>query len=298
MSTLHYVAFVAPTRSLSDELKLISKSYGFIRIIAPVTSKDSIGLTYRALIRVTEELREQLERDGNPRLPARLSVWAYEPTYPNQFELLWDLFGRPGWVEFIPKNYRNQDRKTRIHIEEKLAQVQHNLHIISYELNSRRRTSSIPLPFRNFRSGVLDAYAPHWYLQLSKDEISRFVLSTNEQFRQAHTRKDPDDGGHGVFHVDDNDLRFRPAKNEACHGFPHPVAETIACYLKGRFRFGAAIYPGHHYDVTPKNGNLSGTLFDCIGNARNMRSEKRPYINVFPNDHLLPEADQKQNRAQ
>ena len=120
---------------------------------------------------------------------------------------------------------------------------------------------------------------------------------SNDQFRQDHTRRDVADGARGVLHVDDDHLQFRPAKNEACHGVPHPLAETRDCYLRGRFRFGAAIYPGHHYDVSQKNGNLLCTLFDCVGKARDLAPEKRRDINVFPNDHLLLEADEKQNRA-
>ena len=170
MTALHYIVFVGPTRSLSDELKIIPRSYTITRVIAPAVSKESIGLTDDALIRVGAELNEQLQRDGSPRTPARLSVWSYEPAYPKQFEALWNLFGFPGWIEFIPNDHRNQDKKTRIYIETKLTQIQRNLHIISHELTSRRRTSSMPMPFRNFRSGVLRVYATHWYFKLSNDE--------------------------------------------------------------------------------------------------------------------------------
>ena len=75
-----------------------------------------------------------------------------------------------------------------------------------------------------------------------------------------------------------------------CHGVPHPTGTENVCYLNGRFRFGVALYRGHHYDVRSANGgSLNCTLVDCDGRERNMGPERRRYINIFPNDHLLPE---------
>lgn len=68
------------------------------------------------------------------------------------------------------------------------------------------------------------------------------------------------------------------------------------CFVEGRFRFGAALFPGFHYDVRDATGLLECTLYDCRGVARDLRPEKRTYINIFPNDHLLPERGETQRR--
>ena len=66
--------------------------------------------------------------------------------------------------------------------------------------------------------------------------------------------------------------------------------EVDICFVEGRSRFGAVLcFPGFHYDVRPARGLLDCTLYDCRGVARDLGPERREYINIFPNDHLLPE---------
>src|SRR5262249_45708614 len=84
-------------------------------------------------------------------------------------------------------------------------------------------------------------------------------------------------------------LFFSPAANEACHGMPHPTGTSAKCFLRGRYRFGAALYPGFHYDVSGEDEVLTCRLYDCEGRVRDLKPERRRYINIFPNDHLLPE---------
>jgi hypothetical protein len=81
---------------------------------------------------------------------------------------------------------------------------------------------------------------------------------------------------------------FGGALDTECHGQPHPAGELDSCFLEGRFRFGAALFPGFHYDVRYQKGLLDCTLYDCRGNPRDLGPERRSYINIFPNDHLLP----------
>jgi len=126
----------------------------------------------------------------------------------------------------------------------------------------------------------------HWYCGFSAEELKRYIKSLQTRFRSAHTKFDSVELKNR--HADDRHLVFCPAANEVCHGVSHPTGGNDRAFLGGRFRFGAALFPGHHYEVGARSGNLSCTLYDEDGCPRNMAPEKREYINIFPNDHLLP----------
>jgi hypothetical protein len=138
------------------------------------------------------------------------------------------------------------------------------------------------LPIKNFDSDVSRKISDlNWYKNKDKASIVSFLQGLQRSFVGQWSAK----GGH----VDNRNLCYSPAKDEICHGLPHPVGSTDGCFLKGRFRFGVALYPGFHYDVTDnRSRTLACTLVDCNGEQRDLRSENRTYINVFPNDHLLP----------
>jgi hypothetical protein len=217
--------------------------------------------------------------------PARLSVWAYDPESASEINLLWSTFGSSGWVEFIPINYRNRDVPTRTYIEEQVQSVVSKLHLVSAAIYSNRRRTPFPLPLRNFKSDVTERLKSRWYAQFDVEALRGLIMTTADRFRQLHSSQGN--------HIDDRKLVFSPAADEACHGKPHPTGENNRAYVAGRFRFGAALYTGFHYDVSAQNGkNLSINLIDSNDLERNVASEKRAYVNIFPNDFILPKMKQ------
>jgi hypothetical protein len=138
-----------------------------------------------------------------------------------------------------------------------------------------------PIPFRNFRAAICDELQNYWYNGLNIVGLQKEIQRLVSDFRTRHTNK-------GREHVDNRALIFSPANNSECHGKLHPSGEHEKCFVSGRFRFGAALFPGFHYDVRASNGLLQSVFYDCSGNYRDLRPEKREYINVFPNSYLLP----------
>ena len=167
-----------------------------------------------------------------------------------------------------------------------MAEVAPLLHEVSHSVFEKRRASPLPISLRNFQSEVIQLLSRHWYGQLGLAELKKFIEKIGK-FRQLHTRVRPRQDVEYA-HVDGRGLYFSPAPPEICHGLVHPMGNTDYCYLSGRFRFGAALFPGFHYDVQSRTGALKVTLYDCSQNSRDMRPENRGHINIFPNDHLLP----------
>jgi hypothetical protein len=201
-------------------------------------------------------------------------------------DYLWEAVGIYGWIEFIPNNFQDKDGKTRQYIEGRYKMVTSSLHEVSNQVYNLRRRSPFPLPLRNFSSRALEDFKRQWYADCTSVQLREKVEKINSQYQQAHPWLKR---GSKIGHQDNRRLMFSPASNEACHGIPHPTRITDRCFLLGRYRFGAALYPGFHYDVSGEREILACTLYDCEGQPRDVTSEKRRYINVFPNDHILPE---------
>lgn len=281
MSTQHFFAFIGATASLSTELSTLERALGGLRVVAPALKKKERDSFDLAVTRVLRELVE-LMRGGDNSETARLSLWAYDLTDAKQMDELWRVFGASAWIEFVPRTLVHKDRATRVHIEQRIKPVQQLLHEISGGVYKGRKRSPLPLPLQNFESQAISLLKQHWYHRLNIEQLRHSLNGLSERFRQAHTKTDRR-------HCDDRGLYFSPAENNACHGKPHPIGSEDACFLSGRFRFGAALYPGFHYDVRDDRGSLTCTLRDCAGRLREMRPERRAYINIFPNNHLLPE---------
>jgi hypothetical protein len=286
MTTTEYVVFVGAPVSLSDELRTLEKSISKCRVIAVPARKHEIGLTLQSTVRAAKGLAEHLRKVGNLSEWARLSVWSFEPDSIGQFQHLWAAFGRSAWIELLPHSLLNKNRPTRVAIEAKLKGVPSLIEEISRCLYGKRKTSPFSLPFENFSSSIVNGLKLHWYQGVDADLLKDQIKITHERFKKAHTvigrRR------HKIWHQDERGLIFCAAANGECHGQPHPTGSTDTSFLNGRFRFGAALYPGHHYDVSAKNGKLDCVLFDSEGRSRDMRPEKRDYINMFPNNYLLP----------
>jgi hypothetical protein len=282
MSPPHFLAFVGASYSLSEELRKIRGNFPHARLLASAAKASQRGITQAAVNRVVAEVVVAIKTEGQLRPSVRLSVWAYEPTEQSTFQIAWNAFGRAGWVEFIPANLRDKDRQTRMYIEARLKFVESIVHEISDGVYNRRRSSPLPIPFANFKSMLMSKYRTHWYRKMDIPELKSELSALQQRFRQQHIRQNQ------VF-SDDRDLQFSPAKPEACHGRPHPIGDLDVCYVNGNFRFGAALFPGHHYDVRKAHGPLDCVLYNCDSTPRDMKAERLNYVNIFPNDHLLPE---------
>ena len=281
MSTPHYVVFVGASSMLSDRLNALKSRDSGMRLIAPAAKASHRGITSRSIQQALDGLMRAMPSDMRTEETARLSIWAYTPASPTTFAELWNAFGRAAWIEFVPIDLRDKEDKTRVYIEERIKSIKPLLHEISYFVFNKRRSSPLPLPFVNFKSDLLTPYRGHWYSQMDLDNLKRTLGSITSRFRQAH-------GGRNSKHWDDRKLIFDAALPTVCHGVPHPTGDANICYVSGRFRFGAALYPGHHYDVSQARGNLDCVLYDCDGRERRMAPERRRHINIFSNDYLLP----------
>jgi hypothetical protein len=280
MSAPHYLVFIGATPSLSTELLKLRASYPSVCVIAIAAPKHAKGTNDRSVQTAITNLKKILAEDGRLNDEARLSVWAYEFTSIDEFKSVWKAFGCAAWVESVPARLRNQDRLTRMHIQGRIPLITPLIHAVASEVYGHRSTSPLPLPFQNFKSKLIKELTEHWYAGLSFQALKSALSKIHQRFREAHTKNDRR-------HHDDRSLQFSPAIDY--HGQSHPVGSCDRCFISGRFRFGAALFPGFHYDLYPSFGKLNCVLVDCEGDARNLGPEKRDYINIYPNDHLLPE---------
>ena len=283
MSVPHLVVFLDPSLTLSNELGLIQRRFQATEVVAPVPSKGARGQLPAAADLALGAIRRKLEQHASQARPARLSVWLYEPSSPADVDAVWAAFGRSAWVEFVPRTYRHKDRPTRLYIEGRIDAVLDLVHPVSTEVVGGRKTSPFSLSLTNFRSRTTIELSAFWYRGADRQELERRIKRITQRFKQEHTKPNR-------VHIDDRALSFDPAVDTECHGIAHPTGASARAFVNGRFRFGAALFPGFHYDVEPTRGQLLDcVLYDSEGRPRNLRPEKRKYINVFPNDHLLPE---------
>jgi hypothetical protein len=253
-----------------------------LEIIAPAAPRNKRGLSNEAIAQATQELIQRLKSRVSHDQPARLTVWSYGPDSAESFQALWANFGKSAWVELIPLNLMHKERLTRLYMEDRLAVVTKLLHEVSHQVYARRKQSAFPLPFANFRSALVTQLSDYWYNQTDVESLKKVIGKLSDRLKQAHTNSDR-------AHQDDRSLIFAPAKEEAYHGKPHPTGSSPLSFVNGRFRFGTALFPGFHYDVSQASGLLACILYDSEGVGRNMAPEKREYLNVFPNDFLLPQ---------
>ncbi|MDA5092483.1 hypothetical protein O2N63_00065 [Aliiroseovarius sp. KMU-50] len=283
MTVEHYIVFIGANAPLSTELTSMKARIAGACILAPAAKKKQVGATRASISLALRVLVKELYNAGGHSEPARLSLWFYEPETAEQFREVWSTFGHSAWVETVPRNLVNKVRPTREYIENKINDVRPMLHEISAATYASRKSSPLSLPLRNFNSSITRDLKTYWYNDLSSDKLSREIKSLKMRFRQ--TRDKVREG-----FKDDKALIFKPAKDTECHGIAHPIGSEEKAFACGRFRYGVALFPGFHYDVTAaKSATIQSDLKTSSGAERSLKSEKRRYINIFPNDHLLPE---------
>jgi len=279
----HFIVFIGASAALSTELNTLSKRIEKAHIIAPAVKKKQIGATEAAIRIAAQKLFDTLSNEQMPSEPARLSVWMYEPSSFSQFESVLDLFGQAAWFETIPRSLEHKVRPTKEYIESRVKDLKPLMHQISGATFAQRKSSPLSLPLRNFSSQITTELKRYWYNDLSEEQLSRRIKGFKSRYAQL---KDRERQGF----QDDRSLIFSPARDTECHGMPHPVGAEPKPFTCGRFRFGVALYPGFHFDVSAsKSATIQCDLSTHTGGRREVRGEKRTYINIFPNDFLLPE---------
>jgi hypothetical protein len=279
----HYIVFIGAAAPLVTELLVLEKRIHNARLIAPAVGKNKIGATNTSIDLAISKLIEELTTANIPSELARLSLWMYEPNESGQFEQVWKLFGHSAWLETIPRKYINKLRPTREFVEKRINEIRPLLHEVSNETYSSRKSSPFSLPLRNFRSQITRDLKQYWYNDLDKSNLSEKIKVLKMRFSQT---KDKTAGGF----KDEKSLIFKPAKDTECHGKPHPLGNENKSFACGRFRYGVSLFPGFHYDVSSNTSStIQCELRTSSGSVRSIKSENRQYINIFPNDHLLPE---------
>jgi hypothetical protein len=284
-----YIVFIGATPSLSTDLLALNSRLA-VTVIAPAIPKREKGRIAPTVRRAIDSLMQRLNADSKLQEKSRLSAWTYSHWARNDLSYLWDEIGRSAWIELVPSDHIDKNLQTRRYIERRYPRVRECLHSISNEVFNLRRRSPFPLPIRNFQSDCLGDFCGHWYVNMNSGQLQSRIDTICSKFRQLHPRTPKG-------HRDTRDLFFAPARNEVYHGIPHPIGSTDSCFLQGRYRFGAALYPGFHYDVSCDRPLLSCTVYDCDGRRRDLGPERRSYINIFPNDHLLPELPSTRERT-
>lgn len=284
MKSKHYIVFVGASQSLYTELIRIEKEWPTVKIIAPIMKKKKFGINAVSSKFAIKKLYEEIVASKNLTNFTGLSVWFYEPNDPNQMKHIWEAFGHSAWVQMIPKSYLHKPMPTREFIKKEVTQVLPLLHVISGEIYGKRNTSPLTLPLRNFKSQLTHKLKSHWYDKLNEVELKKKIDSYKGEY--VNLKNTPKQGSKQSY-LDDKLLFFAPAK--ALHGKAHPSGTTPKSFTCGRFRYGAALYPGFHYDVSAKKTKtIQCMIYDSLGKKRSVGSENREHINIFPNDYLLP----------
>ena len=282
MTIDHYIVFIGAGASLADELSSIQKRISKSKVVAPAVKRKYVGTTGTAIKMASTKLYDELTVADRVSQTARLYIWMYEPTSFDQFKLVWSTFGHASWIETIPRTYLHQVRDTRQYVENRIRQIRPLLHEISGAAYAQRKTSPLTLPLRNFSSQITRELKGYWYNGLDQERITKKIRSYKN--RHSQTRNKEKNG-----FIDEKELVFRPANDTECHGIAHPMGSQHKAFFCGRFRFGVSLFPGFHFDVSAANSStIQCDLRTASGSIRSIRSENRKYINIFPNDFLLP----------
>ena len=282
MTVEHYIVFIGAGAALANQLFLLEGRIAKSRVIAPAVGKKQVGVTEAAVELASKKLHDQIAGEDSPSRQARLYLWMYEPTNFDNLALVWKVFGHASWVETIPRSYLHKVTATMGYLEDRTNEIRPLLHEISNSTYAQRKTSPLTLPLRNFSSQITKDLKGYWYNGLDKSQISRRIGTFKARYSQT---KHKARGGY----KDDKALIFKPAIDTECHGKPHPIGTECKAFVCGRFRYGVSLFCGFHFDVSAESSpTIQCNLRTSSGNTRSIRSEKRTYVNIFPNDYILP----------
>ena len=243
--------------------------------------KKDVGATDAAIDLAAHNLHKELSTCNDVSEVARLYLWMYRPASSEQFARVWRTFGHASWVEVVPAPYLHKVRDTREYLETRTKQIRRLLHKISQSTYAKRKSSPLSQPLRNFTSSVTEDLRKYWYNELSEEQLYRKIQRFGNRYSQMKNAA-------GQGYRDDRALIFKPANDGECHGKPHPVGAERRTFFCGRFRYGVSLFPGFHFDVSAeKSSTIQCDLWTPSGDRRSVRN--RSYVNIFPNDHILPE---------
>lgn len=279
---MHFLVFIGANAAISHELKSLEKSYLKLKVVAPPVRKQHVGPTGVAIERSQSELLAEVQAINPNDDKFRLTVFSFPSDNYATIRLLWRAFGGAAWVQFVSMANLHKPALLRQEVDRLLRETLPLLHKVSTSVYGRRKTSPLSLPIKNFQSELVATLKTHWYRDLNETQLEAKVaeLTTKHKARMCNDRKS---------FSDDRTLFFCPAKDTECHGLAHPTGDTAKSFLRGKFRFGVSLFPGFHFDVRDGRGrNLQASLVEADFGTRDMRPEKREYVNIFPNDFLLP----------
>lgn len=279
---MHFLVFVGANAAISMELMGLEKRHQDFVVVAPAVKKGQIGPTIPSIERSWSELVSKVKASKNVDDKSRLTICSFPTHEISIVRSLWSLFGGAGWINFVSLANVNKPTKIRQEVDQLLVSNKPLLHIISSSVYGRRKTSPLCLPMKNFHSSDARITKGHWYRDLDEPQLKKEIHDLSSRHRQRICAD-------GRSYSDERGLFFLPAKDTECHGIPHPTGVESKSFFRGKFRFGVSLFPGFHYDVTDGKGrNLQACLVDIDFGERDLRSESRKHINVFPNDVLLP----------
>ena len=281
MTTDHYIVFVGAGARLSDELAKLEGRISNSRVIAPAVKKGKVGLTDAAIGLAASKLNDELSKSSSDFERARLYLWMFQPDSARQFAQVLEVFGHASWAEQVPRTYLHNFVGTRNYLENRTNDIQRLLHRVSQYTYAQRKTSPLSLPLRNFTSAITKELKRYWYNGLDEDQLADKMRKLKVQFSQM---KDATKQGY----KDQKALIFKPAQDTELHGKSHPTGSMHRTFFCGRFRYGVSLFPGFHFDVTAENSStIQCELLTPTGDSRSARD--RAYVNIFPNDYILPE---------
>jgi hypothetical protein len=279
---MHFMVFVGANAAIAQELKSLEKSIHNLKVVAPPLRKQDIGPTGVAIERSQLELLAAVRACNPIDEKFRLTVFSFPSDNHEVIRLLWRAFGGAAWVQFISLANLHKPTLLRQEVDRLLRKSLPLLHRISASVYGRRKTSPLSLPIKNFQSSLVETLKMHWYRDLNEKQLEEKIsqLTVKHRERTCSDRRS---------FSDDRALFFCPARDTECHGLAHPTGDTAKSFLRGKFRFGVSLFPGFHFDVRDGRGrNLQASFVEADFGTRDMRPEKRKYVNIFPNDFLLP----------
>ena len=281
MAIEHYIVFVGAGRPLAEELLKLEGRIAKSRVIAPAARRADVGLTDAAVELASSRLHEELSSETDSSKVARLYLWMFHPVSTGEFDRIWREFGHASWIETIPRSLFHNKVGTRERLEGRTKELQGLLHEVSGYTYGRRKTAPLSLPLRNFTSGITRELKTYWYNDLTADQLMEKIRNLKARYSQLSVKPER-------AYKDEKGLVFKPAEDTELHGKARPAGSMHRTFLCGRFRFGVSLFPGFHFDVTSANSStIQCELRTPTGSRRSVRNRK--HVNIFPNDHILPE---------
>lgn len=292
---IHVAVIAGATAPVLEMVTGVFKKKGWVVVAREIKTKPNpIDENYiKSLIDKTAVIVESITKK---RSALKLSFWYYDhEDFDDCIDALRRSFFPFACQVSIPHQHYKRDVSTSIFVENALPKVDEWIEVVATKIISARSSSPFLLPFRDFRSSMLEKF--FWELfdvlkamnegepdAMNKDKMSKWLSIRRSRIRQKHWQK-PARSGKKCFH-NDRKYAFQPCD-------PNDPRERLwrdgdaRCYLSAWLRFGATIGK-LHYDVQPPHGIVSGRFYNCDGTIEDLSNRGYQYVNIFPNDYIEP----------